>query len=35
MWVDGNIVSYRTRVKERDVVVVNNGRAVLKGGSDN
>lgn len=34
MWVDGNIVSHRTRVKERDVVVVNNGRAVLKSASE-
>ncbi len=30
MWVDGNLVSYRSRLKERDVVVINNGRAVLR-----
>jgi acyl dehydratase len=29
MWVDGNIVSYRCRLKERDVVVINNGRCEL------
>ena len=30
MWVDGNVVSYRSRLKERDVMVINNGRCVLK-----
>lgn len=30
IWRDGEIVSFRTRVMERDVVVLNNGRAVLR-----
>src|SRR5580704_15236873 len=29
MWVDGPIVSFRSRVKERDVVVINNGKCTL------
>ncbi|HEY5337889.1 MAG TPA: MaoC/PaaZ C-terminal domain-containing protein [Rhizomicrobium sp.] len=29
MWVDGNVVSYRSKVKERDVVVLNNGKCTL------
>jgi acyl dehydratase len=29
IWVDGNIVSFRSRVKERDVVVINNGKCTL------
>ncbi|MDB5840630.1 MAG: 3-alpha,7-alpha, 12-alpha-trihydroxy-5-beta-cholest-24-enoyl-CoA hydratase [Herminiimonas sp.] len=29
MWRDGNIISFRCRAVERDVVVINNGRAVL------
>jgi acyl dehydratase len=29
MWVDGNVVSFRSRVKERDVVVINNGKCTL------
>jgi acyl dehydratase len=29
MWVDGNIVSYRSKVKERDLVVLNNGKCTL------
>lgn len=29
IWVDGNVVSYRSRVKERDVVVINNGKCTL------
>jgi acyl dehydratase len=29
-WRDGNVVSFRARVKERDVVAVNNGRAEVK-----
>lgn len=31
MWKDGNVVSFRSKVKERDVVVINNGRCTLKG----
>ena len=31
MWVDGNVVSYRCRLKERDVMVINNGRCELTG----
>jgi acyl dehydratase len=31
IWVDGNVVSYRSKVKERDVVVLNNGKCVLAG----
>jgi acyl dehydratase len=31
MWVDGNIVSYRSKLKERDVVVLNNGKCTLAG----
>ncbi|HEV7913810.1 MAG TPA: MaoC family dehydratase, partial [Albitalea sp.] len=30
MWVDGKTVSFRARVLERDVVVINNGRAMLR-----
>jgi acyl dehydratase len=30
IWVDGNTVSFRCRVKERDVIVLNNGRASLR-----
>jgi acyl dehydratase len=29
MWVDGEVVSYRSRLKERDVVVLNNGRCTI------
>jgi acyl dehydratase len=29
IWVDGSTVSYRSKVKERDVVVLNNGKCVL------
>jgi hypothetical protein len=29
MWVDGDVVSYRCRLKERDVMVINNGRCEL------
>lgn len=29
MWVDGDIVSYRVRVVERDVVAINNGKVEL------
>ena len=27
MWRDGNVVSFRARVVERDIVAINNGRA--------
>ncbi len=30
MWRDGSIVSFRSKVKERDVVVINNGKCTLK-----
>jgi len=29
MWVDANIVSFRCRLKERDVTVINNGKCTL------
>jgi acyl dehydratase len=29
MWRDGNVISFRARVVERDVVAVNNGRAEI------
>ncbi len=29
IWVDGKIVSFRSRLKERDVVVLNNGKCTL------
>jgi acyl dehydratase len=29
MWVDGNIVSFRCKLKEREVVVINNGKCTL------
>jgi len=29
MWVDGSIVSFRAKAKERDVVVINNGKCTL------
>src|SRR5262249_22478105 len=32
MWRDGNVVSFRSRVVERDVIAVNNGRAELRPG---
>ena len=31
MWKDGNVVSFRSKVKERDVVVLNNGKCTLNG----
>lgn len=30
LWVDGKVVSFRSRVVERDIVVLNNGRAELR-----
>ena len=29
MWVDGSIVSFRSKLKERDVVVLNNGKCTI------
>lgn len=29
MWIDGNVVSFRCRLKERDVTVINNGKCTL------
>lgn len=29
IWVDGSIVSFRSKVRERDVVVINNGKCTL------
>ena len=29
MWVDGPIVSFRSKLKEREVVVINNGKCTL------
>jgi len=29
MWQDGDIVSFRTRIKERDIISINNGRCQL------
>jgi acyl dehydratase len=29
MWIDGAVVSFRSRLKERDVVVLNNGKCTL------
>jgi acyl dehydratase len=31
VWRDGNVVSYRARVVERDIVAINNGRAEVTG----
>ena len=30
LWQDGNVVSFRARAVERDVVVLNNGRAEIR-----
>jgi acyl dehydratase len=29
MWVDGNVVSFRSKAKERDLVVINNGKCTI------
>lgn len=29
MWIDGSVVSFRSKAKERDVVVINNGKCTL------
>lgn len=31
MWNDGNVVSFRSKVVERDIVVLNNGKVQLAG----
>jgi len=35
IWVDGNIVSYRSRVTERNVVVLDYGKCILRPGNNN
>jgi acyl dehydratase len=30
IWVDGGTVSFRSRIEERDVTVINNGRCTIK-----
>ena len=30
MWQDGNVISFRVRIKERDVVSINNGKCTIK-----
>ncbi len=30
MWQDGNVVSFRCRIVERDIIVLNNGKATLR-----
>ena len=30
IWIDADVVSFRTRVVERDLVVLNNGRAAVR-----
>lgn len=30
MWKDGNVISFRVRIKERDVVAINNGKCTFK-----
>jgi acyl dehydratase len=30
MWIDGPVVSFRSKVKERDIVVINNGKCTLR-----
>jgi acyl dehydratase len=30
MWQDGNVISFRVRIKERDVVSINNGKCTVK-----
>ena len=29
MWVDGDVASFRVRVKEREIVTINNGRCTF------
>ena len=29
MWQDGNIISFRVRIKERDVISINNGKCTI------
>lgn len=33
MWIDGDIVSFRSTVVERNVIAINNGRARIEGGA--
>ncbi len=30
MWKDGNVISFRVRIKERDIISINNGRCTIK-----
>jgi acyl dehydratase len=30
MWIDGRVVSFRSKVKEREIVVINNGKCTLR-----
>jgi len=30
MWEDGNVISFRVRIKERDVISINNGKCTVK-----
>jgi hypothetical protein len=30
MWRDGDVVSFRARVVERDIIAINNGRAEVR-----
>lgn len=30
MWQDGNVISFRVRIKERDVISINNGKCTIK-----
>lgn len=31
VWKDGNVVSFRARLKEREIVAINNGKCTLSG----
>jgi hypothetical protein len=31
MWQDGNVISFRAKVVERDILVLNNGKVELAG----
>jgi acyl dehydratase len=30
MWQDGNVISFRVRIKERDIIAINNGRCTIR-----